>query len=277
MSDIKKIIQIADVHIRKYDRHEEYIEMFKKLYKSIKEECKGLDKDEIRIVVCGDVVHQKNNISPEMNILLSKFFSVLEKLGKTIVIAGNHDYLVNNKDRLDSITQIVEIANYKNIYFLDKLLGYESGYMEDENICWALFSSFSDFSCPPNLDEYRINNPDKKIIGLFHGTVIGAKTDLGTVMENGLDGTVFKDCDVVLAGHIHKKQELKKKDVRIVYAGSLIQVDMGENVSGHGYLVWDVDSLTYKQVQLDNDYALYKIEINSIDDIDNETEKYLNL
>lgn len=274
---IKKIVHISDIHVRKYDRHEEYVEIFKKLAKSIQSECKGLKKDEIRIVVCGDIAHQKNNISPELTIMLFKLFTLFDKLGKTIIIAGNHDYLVSNKDRMDCITPVIEMGNFKNVYFLDKLLNYESGYMEDDNICWALYSSFSDFSCPPNLDIYKEEKPDKKIIGLFHGSVVGAKLDNGTTMENGVDTNTFKDCDVVLAGHIHKMQEMKQNGVKIVYAGSLIQQDMGETVSNHGYLLWDVETMEYKHIQLLNDYAMYKIEINSIEDIDDDLERYLNL
>lgn len=274
---IKKIIHISDIHMRKYDRHEEYIEIFGKLYKHIASLISDLDKEEVRIVICGDIAHQKNNISPELDIILSTFLKILNKIAKTILIAGNHDFLVNNKDRMDCLSSIIEIAQYKNIFFADKELGYTSGYIEDENICWAIFSSFSDLSTPPNLLEYKMANPDKKIIGLFHGTIVGAKTDLGKMMDNGIDPSNFKDCDIVMAGHIHKRQEIRKNGIPIVYAGSLIQQDFGENVTGHGFVEWDVDTMTYTTHDIENSHSMYKLSISSIDDIDNDTERLLNL
>jgi 3',5'-cyclic AMP phosphodiesterase CpdA len=36
------------------------------------------------------------------------FFKALEEIAPLIVIAGNHDLLENNKDRLDSITPVVQ-------------------------------------------------------------------------------------------------------------------------------------------------------------------------
>lgn len=275
--DIKKIIQIGDIHIRKYDRHDEYIDVFNSLYNSIKEETKSYSSDEIRIVICGDIVHQKNNISPELDILMSNFFSMLESISKTIIIAGNHDYLINNTDRLDSISHIVKIGNYKNLCFADMSLDYKSGLIEDENICWALFSTFDSFSEPKGIETYKKNNPNKKIIGLFHGQVIGCKTDLGHVMDNGINPDFFKNCDAVLSGHIHKFQTIRKNGIPIVYSGSLIQQDFGENVSGHGYVIWDVEDLTYKQINIENKKPMYVIEISNIEDIDNNTERFLNL
>lgn len=274
---IKKIIQIGDIHIRKYDRHDEYIEVFNELYNSIKENTKDFSSDEIRIVACGDIVHQKNNISPELDILVSNFFSMLESISKTIVIAGNHDYLINNTDRLDSISHIVKIGDHKNLCFADMSLNYESGLIEDDNVCWALFSTFNSFLEPKGIETYRKSNPDKKIIGLFHGQIIGSKTDLGQVMDNGIDANFFKNCDAVLAGHIHKFQTIRKNGVPIVYSGSLIQQDFGENISGHGYVLWNLDDLSYRQIDINNDKSMYVIEISNIDDLDNNTERFLNL
>ena len=84
--------------------------------------------------------------------------------------------------------------------------------------------------------------------------------------------------DFVIAGHIHKRQEIKKKGVKIVYCGSLIQQNMGENISGHGGVIWDVENKTWEPFDLnDGEYGYYKFAINNPDDIDNDMEKILNL
>ena len=68
------------------------------------------------------------------------------------------------------------------------------------------------------------------------------------------------------------------KGVKIVYCGSLIQQNMGENISGHGGVIWDVENKTWEPFDLnDGEYGYYKFAINNPDDIDNNMEKILNL
>ena len=61
---IDKILHVADIHIRNYQRHKEYREVFKHLYKAAKE----LPVNSL-IYVAGDVVHNKTDISPELSLL----------------------------------------------------------------------------------------------------------------------------------------------------------------------------------------------------------------
>ena len=81
-----------------------------------------------------------------------------------------------------------------------------------------------------------------------------------------------------MAGHIHKFQELKKGKVKIVYSSSLIQQNFGETISGHGFVVWNVEDDTYEFRELPNeDRGFYKVELNKIDDLDEDKEVFLNL
>jgi DNA repair exonuclease SbcCD nuclease subunit len=79
-----------------------------------------------------------------------------------------------------------------------------------------------------------------------------------------------------MAGHLHKRQVLKRGDAEIVYPGSLIQQTFGETVSQHGFAVWDVESMTCKFIDMDTDYGLYDVEIDNIDDIDEDKERLIN-
>ena len=54
---------------------------------------------------------------------------------------------------------------------------------------------------------------------------------------------------------------------------SMIQQDYGESVKGHGYVLWDIETLTHKQIDLQSDYGFYTFKIKSIEDIENESEK----
>ena len=274
---VKRIIQISDIHIPNDTKGKPYLDMLKKALAQIVKTNSDIDRKEMRIVVCGDVFHNKIKVSNEAKEIFYEFLNYLNSICKTIIFAGNHDMLENNHDRLDSISPVFTIKNvYPNVFFADKFLDYKSGYIQDENIIWALYSMFDNFATP-NLTGLRSEYPDKKIIGLFHGEIVGAVTDTGRMSESGVDTDGFSECDAVLAGHIHKYQTIKKNGVPIVYGGSLFQQNAGENISGHGYVVWDVETMDYHLVEVPNDYLIYRFKVTDYDDVANDTEKLLNL
>ena len=272
---IKKIIHIADVHVRNFQRLEEYTAKLNELNENIEKIIKGYRNDEVRIVISGDITHNKLNVSNELIAFVSSWIRELEKFGKVIVISGNHDVMVGNMSRIDTLTAIFTASKFSNAIHLDSYLGYDSGIIPDDNVCWALYSIFSDFK-KPNIEQAKKDFPNNKIIGLYHGTIVGATLNNGTVIDSGVDGDVFSGCDVVMAGDIHKRQEIKRGDVNIVYPGSLIQQTFGETVTQHGFVVWDLENNTHEYVDLSDNYALYDFEIKSLEDIDNDKEILLN-
>jgi DNA repair exonuclease SbcCD nuclease subunit len=100
--------------------------------------------------------------------------------------------------------------------------------------------------------------------------------DNNTTTDSGLDVDAFSGCDVVMAGHIHKRQTIKRGDVRIVYPGSLIQQTFGETVSEHGFAVWRLEDMSCEFVDIDNDYALYDMEVESIEALKEDKERLIN-
>ena len=162
-----------------------------------------------------------------------------------------------------------------------KELDLKSGVYTDDNIAWCLYSSFTGFNTP-DIAMHKEVNKDKDLIyvGVIHGDVNGAITTTNRVTDNGLDPGIFDGCDFVIAGHIHKRQEIKKNGVRIVYCSSIRQRDMGESINGHGFVLWDVEDkedIEYKYVDIPNvDGGYYKFVVNSISDIENDKEELLN-
>ena len=114
---------------------------------------------------------------------------------------------------------------------------------------------------------------------MIHGEVNGAITTTNRVTENGIDPGVFEGCDFVMAGHIHKRQEIKKNGVRVVYCSSIRQQNMGESINGHGFVLWDVEDpedIEYKYIDIPNvDGGFYKFVVNDISDIQNDKEELL--
>jgi DNA repair exonuclease SbcCD nuclease subunit len=200
----------------------------------------------------------------------------LEEIAKVIVIAGNHDLIVENKTRTDTITALFDTANFENCIFLDAELDYKSGCAIDNNVVWCLYSIYEDFMRPTTIEETKESHPNNKFIGLFHGQVIGSTLNNGYVSDSGLDGDAFEGCDCVMAGHLHKRQVLKRGDTEIVYPGSLIQQTYGETVSQHGFAVWNVEDMSYNFIDIDSEYGLYDVQINNIEDIEEDKERLVN-
>lgn len=68
-----------------------------------------------------------------------------------------------------------------------------------------------------------------------------------------------------------------KKVIPIAYCGSLIQQNFGENVTKHGFLLWDVETNTFNDYDVENRYPYYQFRIKSLEDLENGTEKITNL
>ena len=272
---IKKVIHMADIHIRPFQRLEEYTNKLNDLKEQIREIVKGYKKEEIKIVISGDVVHSKNSISNELIAFVASWIRELEELSSVLVISGNHDLVTDNKSRIDTLTAIFTAAKFENSIHLDSYFGYDSGIVVEDNITWALYSIFSDFK-RPNIEQAKKDYPNNTVIGLYHGTVVGATLNNGMVTENGVIGDIFEGCDFVLAGDIHKRQVIKRGNCEIVYPGSLIQQTFGETVTQHGFVVWDIEKKTYEFVDLPLDYELYDFEIKTPEDIDENKEILIN-
>ena len=270
---IKKVIHCADIHIRTYRMHEEYKEIFNTFIDKVKLQVVDLKHEEIRIAVVGDLVHQKITISNELLILGCWFLDELSKIGKVVLVAGNHDFIENNKDRLDSITPMVNLLNNEHISYYK-----ESKCYEDENIVWCNYSVFED-NKGPDIEDKRsmyVDSSALTFIGLYHAPLAGATTDIGYEFKEGTSLEHFEGCDMVLLGDIHKRQEFNYKGAPIVYPSSLIQQNFGETVNKHGYLLWDVESRTYTEYDVPSRYGFYQFKITSLDDIDSGTEKLTN-
>lgn len=288
---IKRIIHIADVHIKNYQRLAEFEEscenFFNQVEKTLSVDANGnpLTYEQRLIVIAGDLVDQKNTISNEMMVFVSKFLLKLSEFAEVLVISGNHDLVVDNNSRMDTLTGIFNTARFNHCHFLDALAGrYKSQTIWYGNIEFRLYSIWDNFAWTPESGEYILNrdadvNQDKGVVfGLFHGPIVGSKLANGTNAESGIDVSIFEGCNYVLAGDIHKRQVIPYKGGELVYPGSLFQKDRGETVSEHGFVVWDINgtTCTHTFVDVDTDYGMYNMKITSPDDIDNDKEVITN-
>jgi DNA repair exonuclease SbcCD nuclease subunit len=265
---IKKIIHIADLHIRTYQYHDMYKRQFDLLLEDLKEQVLDYDYSEIRVVIAGDIAHQKISISNEQMMLTSWLIKELaDIIGKVIIIPGNHDFLENNVQRLDSITPVVELLNHEDIKYYKN-----SGVYEDDNINWVVYSLYEHNQKP----EYT--KGEGFYVGLFHGPIQGLSTDLGFEFESAYSPLNFVDLDLLLCGDIHKRQMFDLPGGgKAIMIGSLIQQNFGETVNYHGYGIYNVETNEYTTHDLKNEQPFLHFSISDIADIENEEENLLNV
>lgn len=266
-SEIRHIYHLSDIHIHLYKRHREYELVFGKVLDYLREErkvnkIKANSKRDISMicVITGDILHSKSDLSPECIALTYKFLKDLLDLLPVVVIPGNHDLNMNNKERLDSLTPIIcDLPQHYPIHYLNK-----TG-------CWLmgnlLFSHASIF-------DYHIINPawiDTELstirslvaqtkdplperihkVALYHGRVNGAQLFNGLGIDGEQDQIAkrtitpssFDGYDLALLGDIHKQQFLDPIRCTRGYAGSLIQQNLGEDLTGHGLVKWTLGAL----------------------------------
>jgi DNA repair exonuclease SbcCD ATPase subunit len=246
---VEKIYHLADLHIRNLKRHKEYREVFQKFLQNV-------DKDNIEnsiIYLAGDIAHAKTEMSPELVREISWFLTECANRKHTFLITGNHDCNLNNNYRLDVLTPIVENLENDRIHYLR-----DTGVYPFHNITFVVYSILDKQENWPKGELVEGENT----ICLFHGPVNDSTTDIGyTVSSNSFTTEMFDGFDMVMLGDIHKRQTLGRPT--IAYAGSMIQQNHGESLEKHGYLLWDVDSRTFEEFEIPNDYGFYTLDVDN--------------
>jgi exonuclease SbcC len=257
--EIKYVYHISDIHVRNESRHEEYQEVFQRVYDYLSNQ---INKSSI-IVLTGDILHFKMLLSPEAIGLTSNFFRKLSAIMPVVLIPGNHDCNLANVKRMDALTPLVDdINNLKNFHYLKR-----SGVYQYQNILFGFTSVFENqlvkaSSITSDMVSH-IKYKNKYKIALYHGPVHGAMTDVGSRMNvSELTADHFDGYDYVMLGDIHKYQYMNKRKT-IAYAGSLIQQSYGEKPDFHGILKWDLYLKESEFIPIKNDYGYYTVNIKN--------------
>ena len=242
--NIQKCIHISDIHIRLSSRFEEYEYVFSLLYSELKKM-----KENAIIVITGDLFHHKNELTPDCILFCLTFLENLSKIYPTFIIPGNHDFLMNNRDKNDSITAILSKRDLIDLYYLKETNIYRYG-----NLLLCHYSLWDEKFI--NFEELKINTKENDIsIALYHGIIGNHK-----YLQSTMDINIFNNYDYVMLGDIHKHQYMKPN---IGYAGSLISQNFHEIDDYHGYILWDFIQKSSSFFKLKNIYAHQQIDIYS--------------
>ena len=239
-----KILHLADLHLGKILQEQSLIEdqeyMLKEIIKIIKNEDIGA------VLISGDVYDRSVPPAEAVN-LLDNFLKILikELKIKVFIISGNHD----SKDRLGFGSKIFEDeglyieSKYNgnlrkieiedeygklNIYMLPFIKPVEvKQYFEDD-----LENNYNT-AINKIIKKEKINKEERNII-LVHqfvtaGTVEPERSESEVLTLGGIenvDVSNFDDFDYVAIGHVHRPQQIGRKEAR--YAGTMLKYSFSE-------------------------------------------------
>ena len=256
------IAHLSDIHIRKTRRHEEYKIVLENLVASLE----SLPID--RIVIAGDLLHNKTDLSPEAVQLASDYLDRLSDIVPVDLILGNHDCVINQHNRLDSLTPIVSLLKSKG----KPITLYEESGLYDVNdeLVYGIFAQQdTKHQWPINFDKKQ----GKKYVALYHGAIDGSHTSASHRIESETDKSVFRNYDFGMLGDIHSRQPMildGNGSIKVAYAGSLIQQNFGESIE-KGFLLWDLDQKKCIFIEVANDWGFktFRLDQEAIDNIEN--------
>lgn len=199
-----RILHLADCHLRLNLRHNEYREVFERLFEMAKEQKPD------RIVIAGDLVHSKITMSPELISLMEFFLNGLRKIAPVDIIPGNHDLNLSNKDRMDAISPIINAIKKQKgklheINYYTKSGVYDVPNTDIVYVVWSMIDG--------EIPVVKHKDKSKTYIGLFHGAVSGSRLDNNYTLDDGdVSISMFDDCDIVMLGDIHARQGFGPED-----------------------------------------------------------------
>jgi len=267
------IAHIADTHIRFGSRHNEYRQVFERLYEDLKKERPD------RIYIAGDLNHQKINMSPTSIDLASELLINLAEIAPVDIILGNHDLNLQQIEQGDTVSPIFKIAdkitklskekkiahivtleNQKDIDFSKNAIYYypNSGFY---NITDKLV--YGVYSCKDEeILTLEKKERGKKYVAFYHGPIYGCRGNNGYILQGDdiMRLSTFNNFDVGLFGDIHEYQTFRE-DESVAFAGSLVQQDYGESLD-KGYLLWDLETNTHQRKFILNDYGFSQLKIS---------------
>lgn len=248
------IYHTSDWHIDP-NREKEYFEVISKFAKIISD-----DPREKMIVIAGDMFKNKTKTILRENYMIMDVYEKLYNIGcPVILIPGNHDYNINSK----SYDNLIDGSLRKSIYTKNLICYSKSGIYEHGNVVFVVMSPIDSIEEKDLIIPKRESN--KIYVAILHETINGVVYQNGhnKVYDKRFNAEKLeKIFDLVLLGDIHLWQFLGK-DERIGYPGSPIQQSLGELWYGHGFMVWELKTLSGKFIELENNYGMLKVKASN--------------
>lgn len=244
---IRYVYHISDIHIRNKTRHEEYYDVFEKLYQTIDTDC-NYNREESLIVITGDILHIRDNISAVSFDLTCSLFVKLSSILPVVFIAGNHDKSKCKIDDVDILSVIMDnCKKLNNAYYIK-----DRGFYQFHNILFGYSDLYNESALRIEELNKKKKHDDMYKIALYHGIISKCKTDTGYKLRSKkFKSSDFDGYDYGFFGDIHMFQYVNDAKT-MAYSGSLIQQDFGESLENHGVLKWDLKKKKSEFMEIDN-------------------------
>jgi DNA repair protein SbcD/Mre11 len=265
-----KFVHIADMHFDSpfstlsdkgnlgERRRLEQRKIFKKVIDYIK------DKHIEFLFIAGDLYEHKYVKKSTIDYINNLFKEIKDT--KIFIAPGNHDPYLKK-------------SYYNNYQWNENVHIFKSEFekIELENLDIYGYG-FDDFYCSKtNLEELKIDNPEKSNILIIHGTLDGDTTEEKQYNSISRKMLEEKGFDYVALGHIHKTNFTPGG--KIIYPGSTMSLGFDE-LGEHGMVVGDIKREDLKFIVLDETEFVEKeidcTEIYSIEQLI-ETIKEINI
>ena len=225
-----------------------------------------LEKHDIKhLVQAGDLYDQRKDVHfYTIQWAKENFFAEIDRLDINLtVIAGNHDCVFKNHNRLNSISLLCP----DNTTIVDT----EPRTVEVGGVSFDLYPWIN----PENLDQslrFAADSTSKYALGHFEFG--GFPMHPGAICDHGLNYKSFSKYDEVFSGHFHT---LSQKD-NIQFLSTPYEMSWSDCGDPKGF--WILDTETGAKEFIRNPYTLFE-RINYVDDLtydfSNATDKYIKI
>lgn len=206
-----------------------------------------LDRGVKDIIILGDVVDNRNEVSVTTLHAMYKFFKILEDFN-IIIIPGNHDCYYSKRSDVHSLGTL---NDWPNIEIVDKPLTVN------------MFNRTLSF-CPWNVPLDAIPKAYSDVL-FGHFEINTFKMNAGHVCGNGLDSqALLAKAGMILSGHFHRTEKRSYKNGEIVYIGSPYEQSWGEYGDQKGIYLLDLHENALEFVSNDKSPKHVKIRLSEL-------------
>lgn len=193
----------------------------------------------IKHVICmGDIFDRRKYVNfKTLDLAKEYWFDPMKAAGITMdITVGNHDCYYRNTNSVNS-PQLLLSEKYDNITIYSEPTEIN---IDGRDILYLPWINDENREAALKL----IANTNAKLV-MGHLELTGFQMYAGSVMQHGMERTLFDKFDKVLTGHYHHKSD----DGRIFYLGSPLEYTWSDYNDPRGFHIFDTDTMELEYIQ----------------------------
>ena len=201
----------------------------------------------VDVLFAGDLLHNPKEVENQtMSKLIKTYNYQFERRGVLfLAISGNHDMSEKNSIDHQSPSHLHSFDHFKTFECIDNDWMQCRGYVVAGI---PYYNNDKDVVMTEQVLWKKVKDTKGLKILLVHGDFPGAKTNTGYRVKETeyLNHATFKNWDLVLSGHIHKRQQLAKN---MYMLGAPLHIDTGDIGNKCGYWkIYDDATVQFKEL-----------------------------